>query len=64
LDCNEAFSLALERKEDNYGFWEPTYEFELIMDFTKKIPSLVSLIAYVMFNNSLGLGNYIYWTCE
>jgi len=33
------------------------------VDFTKKIPTLVSLIVSVVFNDLSGVENYIYWTC-
>jgi len=34
--------------------------FESIMNFVKKIPSLVSLIASIVFNDSFGVENCIY----
>ena len=37
--------------------------FESTMDFTKKIPSLLSFIASIVFNNSVRVENYIYWIC-
>ena len=38
--------------------------FESIMDFIKKIPSLVILIASIEFNASFGVKLYIYWIYE
>ena len=43
-----------EKEEDKYIIWELVMSFELIMDFTKKIPSLVSLVASIEFTDSLG----------
>jgi len=33
-------------------------------DIIKKVPSLVSLIASIVFNNSCVVENHIYWTFE
>jgi len=53
-----AFTSIVERKEDNYSLLGAyIMGFESIMDFTKKIPSLVSLIASIVFNNSTGVDN-------
>ena len=38
--------------------------FESIMDFTKKLRSLLSLIASMVINNLFGEKNCIEWTCE
>jgi len=34
------------------------------IDFIKKISSLLSLITFVVLNNSIWVENSIYWTCE
>jgi len=52
----------MERKDDNYEFWGLLMSFESIMDFTKKIPSLLSLIASIVFNDTIGVEHYIYQT--
>ena len=33
------------------------------MEFTKEMPSLLSLIAFTVFNDSIGVANDIHWTC-
>jgi len=38
--------------------------FESLMDITKKIPSLMSLIASMVINNLFGVKNCIEWTSE
>jgi len=52
---NRAFRSFMERKEDKYIVWELLRSFESIMDFTKTIPSLVRLIASIVFNNLFGV---------
>jgi len=32
------------------------------MDFTKEMPSLLSLIAFIVFNDLIEVEDYIYWT--
>jgi len=41
--------------------WEYIYE---LWALQRKIPSLVSLIASMVFNDSFGMENYVYWTYE
>jgi len=55
MDFNGAFNSINKRKEGKYAFWEHFNGFELTMDFTKEISSLVSLIAFVVLNNSIGV---------
>ena len=57
MDFNGAFSSIIERKENKYVFWE-LMSFESIMDFKKKITTLVSLIAHIVFNNSFRMKHY------
>ena len=54
--CNEAFSAIVERKEDKYIHMS----FELIMNFTREI---LSYKTSIVFNDLIGDGKYIYWTC-
>jgi len=56
-------SLWGEKKTSMY-LRKLTYYFELIMHFTKKMPSLVSLIASIVFNNSIGMEDFVYYICE
>jgi len=56
MGFNGAFSSIMERKEDKYIFWEYIYE---LWTLQRKIPSLVSLIAPMVFNDSFGVENYI-----
>ena len=45
-----------ERKEDKYVLWEYIYE---LWTLQRKIPSLVSLIASMVFNDSFGVEKYV-----
>ena len=47
-----------------YGAFSLFMSFESIMNFTKKIPRLVSLIASIEFNDSFGVEFYISWIYE
>jgi len=38
--------------------------FESIINFTKKILRVLSLIASIVFNNPIGVEDFIYWTYE
>jgi len=55
MDYNGTFSSIMERKEGKYVFREATYEF---YRFYKEISKFAEL------NNSIGVKNGIYWTCE
>ena len=59
MDFHGAFCLINEKEEDKYAIWELVYELQSIMDFTKKIPTIVSLIASIEFNDSSGVEFYI-----
>jgi len=59
MDFHEAFSLINEKEEDKYTIWSLFMSFESFIDFSKKIPSLVSLIASIEFNYSFGVQFYI-----
>ena len=56
-----AFGSIMERKEDKYVLWEYIYE---LWTLQRKIPSLMSLIASMVFNDSFGVENYVYWAYE
>ena len=51
----------MERKEDKYVLWEYIYKLSTLQ---RKISSLVSLIAFMIFNDSFGVENYGYWAYE
>ena len=59
MDFYAAFSLINEKEEDEYTNWELFMSFESFMDFAKKMPSLVSLIASIEFNDSFGMEFHI-----
>jgi len=52
MNSEWAFSLTIENKERKYAFWSLIMSFKLIIDITKKIPSLVSVIISIVFNGS------------
>ena len=54
MDLKGPFNLIKERKEDKHIFGSLIKIFESIINITRKVPSLVSLIAFIMFNNSFG----------
>jgi len=60
MDFNGAFSFIMEIREDKYLFWELTHQFGIIMDFINKMPSLLSLIPFLVFNNSIAMETCIY----
>jgi len=43
MDCNEAFSFIIERRREVCTLRSLLISFEPIMNFTKKIPSLLDL---------------------
>jgi len=49
----------MRKKKQSIQFGILFMSFESIIDFTKKIPSLVSLIASMVFNDSFGVESYI-----
>ena len=49
----------MRKKKTSIQFESLFMSFESIMDFTKKIPSLVSLIASIEFDDSFGVEFYI-----
>ena len=58
MGFNRAFNSIMKRNEDKYVLWEYIYE---LWTLQRKIPSL---IASMIFNDSFGVENYVYWTCE
>ena len=48
-----SFQLDYERKEEKHAFWSLIVSFESLMDITKNVPSLGSLIAFIGINNLL-----------
>jgi len=62
MDFNGALSSIMGNKVDKYVPWKLTYEFEINCDFTRKVPSLVNLLAFILFNDSSAMKNHIYWT--
>ena len=63
MNYKEAFSSIMERKEDEYAFSELNYELKSNMNFIKKVPTLVALIASILCNDSFEVKNCIYYTC-
>jgi len=55
--------LMREKKTSMY-FGSLVMSFGAIIDITKKVPSLMSFITFIVFNNSFGVENGIYWNCE
>jgi len=55
-------SLWREEKSNMYFRGASLMSFGSNMDFTKEIPSLLSLIASFVFKDSIGMENYIHWT--
>jgi len=49
----------MRKKKTSTQFKSLFMSFESFMDFTKKIPHLVSLIATIEFNDSFGVDFYI-----
>jgi len=37
-------------------------DMKLIMNFVKKVPSVMSLLAHIVFNGSTGMKDYTHWT--
>ena len=58
MDCKWAFRLIMESKEYKYAFWQYNYEFWINSKITKKVPSLASVNASIVF--SFGVKNYTY----
>jgi len=54
MECNRAFSFNMEGKEDNDVVWQLIYELWNQLDF-KKTPSLLSIIASIVFKDSYGI---------
>jgi len=59
MGFHEAFSLINEKEEDKYPFGCLFMSFESIIDFTKKTPGLVRLIASIKFSDSFRVKFYI-----
>ena len=55
MDFHGAFSLINEKEEDKHIIWELIMSFESLMDITKKVSSLGSLIAFNVINNLFGV---------
>jgi len=60
----ELLAWLIREKKTSIHFGSLFMSFESIMDFTKKIPSIVSLIASIEFNDSFRVQFYIQWTYE
>ena len=61
MNCNEVFSPIVEGKRSQtcvLGVY--LWVMESIIDFTKKIPSLVSLLVSIVVNDLSGVENFIY----
>ena len=60
MNCNEVFRPIVERKEIKYVFQELIYELWDRLILPKKVSTLVSLMTFLMFNDSSGAENWIY----
>jgi len=61
IDFYGAFSSIMKRKEVQYVLWQLTYKlWNKFLNFIKKIPNLVSLIASITSSDSYGVKNYNY----
>jgi len=49
--------LIYGRKEENLEYWELSYEYWIIIEFIKKLSSLVTVISFIVFRGTLGLEN-------
>ena len=54
----------MRKKKTSMQFGSLFMSFESFMDFTKKIPHLVNLIAFIEFSDSFGEEFYIKWIYE
>jgi len=57
MDGNRAFSSIMVKKMTSMYFGSLLMSFELIVDFIKKIPNMLSLIASILFNNPMKFGS-------
>ena len=57
------FNSINERKVHKHAFWGLS-SVELVLDTLKKVPSLVSLTASIMFNKSFVVEKHICWAFE
>ena len=64
VDLQGPFRLIKERKEDSMHFESLIKSFESIVDITRKVSSLMSLVAFIVFNNSFRVENHIYWASK
>ena len=62
MDFNGAIDSINERKEESMHFGRLIIIFGSIIDITKKVPSFVSLVASIVFNNSSTEWNM--WSAE
>ena len=60
MDVKEAFSLIERAKKKSMHFGSLNKSSESFTDITKKLQSLVILIAFIMFHDSFGVKNHIY----
>ena len=60
VDIKGPFSLIKERKEDSMHFGSLIKSFQSIVDITRKVSSLMSLVAFIVFNNSFRVENHTY----
>jgi len=61
MDVKEAFSPIKESKEQKYVFGSLNKSSESLIDITKKLASLVTLLVFIVFNDSFGVKTHIYW---
>ena len=61
MNCTRTFGFIMGQNEDEYVIWELIMSYALVMSFTEEISSLMNLLASIMFNDSCGVPNYLYW---
>jgi len=64
MTLNGPLAQLIREKKTSMYFGSLVMNFKSIIDITKKVSSLVSFITYIVFNDSFGMENHTYWTCE
>jgi len=64
MDFKGVLNWLMKEKKTSIYFGSLIVRFESIIDITKKVPSLVSFIVSIVFNQSFKVKNHIYWICE
>ena len=59
MDFDGVFNSINERKEDKHAFWSLIMNSESPIDIIKKVPSSVTFIVFIVFNDSFGVETHI-----